>query len=137
MAGANGGKREGAGRKKGSKNKRTTALAAAVASQLGALPEGFKEPLEIMLEVANTPKPLQDISPELKDQIATDPLVALEYVNLQQGHHKLIMDAAKNAAPYRHARLSSHDVEGGGSSEHIAAVTGKMVEEQPEGESDD
>jgi len=126
------------GRQPGSKNKRTTALADAVKSQLAELPEGFKEPLQIMMEVANTPAPMAEMTLEQKKALAetlkADPLAAIEFINLKQGHHKIIMDAAKNAAPYRHARLSSAEVTGSESAEHIAAVNERMIKEQPGGD---
>lgn len=129
------------GRQKGSLNKRTTALAEAVKSQLADLPEGYKEPLQIMMEVANTPAPMSELSaPEklaLALAIKTDPMAAMELINLKLSHHKIIMDAAKNAAPYRHARLASSEVSGSVADDHIAAVNERMLAEQPEGEGDE
>jgi hypothetical protein len=48
------------GRAKGSKNKRSTKLQKAIASQLGALPRGYVEPLVKLVEEYNKPEPVLD-----------------------------------------------------------------------------
>lgn len=75
---AHGGKREGAGRKAGSPNKRTIETQAKVQAS-GLMP------LDYMLSV------LRDGTADVKDR----------------------MDAAKSAAPYLHAKLSSIEHKGG------------------------
>ena len=82
-----GGKREGAGRKPGSKTKKTAEIA------LKAAEEGIT-PLEYMLNVMREP------IPENADPLAKAQMTANR------------MDAAKAAAPYIHPRLSAVEVKG-------------------------
>ena len=82
----NGGARPGAGRKKGSPNKKTAAVQKAVA-------ESGITPLEFMLNVMR-----QEISPEGANGAE------------QIAFHSLRFEAAKAAAPYVHAKLSSVEV---------------------------
>lgn len=82
-----GGKREGAGRKKGAPNKTTQAKRAEIAAS------GIT-PLDFMLKIMREPIPAEaDISQRL----------AIEARQL---------DAAKSAAPYCHAKLSAVEVTG-------------------------
>jgi hypothetical protein len=81
--GIKGGARPGAGRKKGSPNKKTAELQKAVA-------ESGVTPLEFMLSIMRT-QPGDDIE---DPRILTD-MLALRF------------EAAKAAAPYVHAKLSS------------------------------
>jgi hypothetical protein len=78
-----GGARPGAGRKKGSPNKKTAELQKAVA-------ESGVTPLEFMLDIMRT-KPSDDIE---------DPRLLVDLLALR-------FEAAKAAAPYVHAKLSS------------------------------
>lgn len=84
-----GGKREGAGRKKGSPNKRTAETVAKV-SATGITP------LDFMLNVMRKPYP--------RSATAAQKLA----------HDAIRFEAAKAAAPYVHAKLSSVEVAGGG-----------------------
>jgi hypothetical protein len=93
-----GGVRQGAGRKPGSKNKRNVALSDAIKSQLTSLPKGFEEPLALLLKIANRPEPKVE---DFDDAAA--------YARALSDHRSLILDAAKAAAPYRHARLSASE----------------------------
>lgn len=114
-----GGSRPGAGRKPGSKNKRTTQLAAAIRSQLASLPDGYKEPLVIMLEAANTPEPKRE---DFEDTGAYNKALA--------AHNAFIMEAAKSAAPYRHARLTASEGEGGGDAQWEDWLLGRKADEK-------
>lgn len=78
-----GGKREGAGRKEGSANTKTRAIADKAAS------EGIT-PLEFMLEIMRK----EELSPD------ADPAQIL-------AHQAMRFEAAKAAAPYIHPKLSS------------------------------
>lgn len=78
-----GGKRNGAGRPKGARNKRTRALSEATA-EASILAQDGESPLAFLLQV-------------MRDE-TKEPMVRL--------------DAAKAAAPYQHARLSSIDLHG-------------------------
>lgn len=81
-SGANGGRRPGAGRKKGVPNKRTAELQARVEA------EGIT-PLEFMLNV-----------------MRTEPGV-INDARLLADHQAMRFEAAKAAAPYIHARLAA------------------------------
>ena len=83
--GIKGGARPGAGRKKGAPNKKTAELQKAVA-------ESGITPLEYMLNIMRS-----EPSPDLPEELI------LEAINLR-------FEAAKAAAPYVHAKLSSVDV---------------------------
>lgn len=87
----NGGKRAGAGRKPGSKNKRTAAIAQKAAAK------GIT-PLEYMLKVMREPVPK---GASVEEKIT---MMGMRF------------EAAKAAAPYVHPRLSTvaHTGEGGG-----------------------
>ena len=82
------------GRKKGTPNKRTTALQEAVAEQLKSLPKGQVKPLNYFLALLNSKPPK-----------GADPLTLVK-------HEELRFAAAQAAAPYTHPRLSAIDVSG-------------------------
>lgn len=84
-----GGKRVGAGRKPGSKTKKTSEMA------MKAAIEGVS-PLEYMLNVMRQPIPEN-----------ADALVKMQMVSQR-------FEAAKAAAPYVHPRLQTHEVTGKG-----------------------
>lgn len=92
---SHGGRRAGAGRKKGSANKRTREIADRAAQ------DGIT-PLEYMLQVLRT-EPREDLDPK-------------EYMMAAA----MRFEAAKAAAPYMHARLASveHSGANGGPIEH-------------------
>lgn len=96
-----GGKRAGAGRKKGSKNKATKKRAEVAAK---ALDSGIT-PLDFMLSIMREPQPVQgdDEDPAL-------------FVARYIGWRDRAFDAAKAAAPYVHPKLANieHVGEGGG-----------------------
>ena len=85
---ANGGKRPGAGRKKGVPNKRTAELQAQVEAQ------GIT-PLEFMLQVMRT-----EPDPSIEEPRELMAIMMLRF------------EAAKSAAPYIHAKLTSIDLSG-------------------------
>lgn len=107
---SHGGKRRGAGRKAGDKNKRTSRLIEAIDKQL-ATKEGQIEPLDIFNEIMNTPEPKpSDYGCTVTDD-GNGPLwvQTLEYIAARKAWADLRMDAAKAAAPYRHARLAASE----------------------------
>ena len=95
-----GGKRKGAGRPRGAKNKRTTALQEAVAEQLKSLPKGQVTAMEYFNNILNSKPPKTD-----------DPVALIEHV-------KLCFAAAKELMPYQNARLNAVTVEGEELPEH-------------------
>ena len=95
--GKNGGKRPGAGRPKGTRNKRTLENMA-LAQQTGITP------LELMLKNMRKPLP-RGSTPEQK-----------------LAHAAFIQQAARDAAPYVHARLSAVQVSGGLKLNHESAL---------------
>lgn len=98
-----GGYRAGAGRKEGSKTKKTTEIAKKAA-------ETGQTPLEYMLDVMRSPFPA-----ELKDAIAECVKkggLDEELVSRLMGWHSMRFEAAKASAPYMHARLQAHEVSG-------------------------
>jgi len=119
MSNKHGGKRPGAGRKTGSKNKSTVMMQEAIAKQLADTVSD--EPLAVMIEIMNTPKPSPDDYPGDIGAWAT----------AVKGWLAMRLDAAAKAAPYRHARLSATTVEGSAADEHISQVKQRMIDEQP------
>lgn len=95
--GQNGGARPGAGRKKGSPNKKTSETIEQVTSS------GIT-PLEFMLKQMRSPYPRK----------AT--------LSQKQAHDSMRMQAARDAAPYVHAKLSSIQVSGGLKLNHEQAL---------------
>lgn len=93
--GNRGGKREGAGRKKGVANKVTTALKARIAL------DTKQTPLEFLLETMRAPMPMQDPKEELAVY-----LFRLRAWNADR------MEAAKAAVPYTSPRLESIEHKG-------------------------
>jgi hypothetical protein len=91
--GKRGGRREGAGRKKGGTNKTTQARKQAVAEIVATIKADGKLPLEVMLEIMRTTD-----SPEVQ------------------------FEAAKAAAPYIHPRLNAVDHSGKMSISHEDAL---------------
>jgi hypothetical protein len=113
---ARGGKREGAGRKEGSKNKRTLA---AEALRERILEEG-ESPLEVMIENMRTAREkaavlAEDLTSfEIDASADADRFAAL--ANLHKECRALMMAAhecAKDAAPYLHPKLANIEVAGG------------------------
>lgn len=97
MPGKNGGVRPGAGRPKGTRNKRTEEnMAKAAATGI--------TPLEFMLRQMRKPYPR-------KATLAQ-----------RQAHDVIRMQAARDAAPYVHARLSAVKVSGGLTFNHETAL---------------
>ncbi len=121
MSNKHGGKRPGAGRKTGSKNKSTVMMQEAIAKQLADTVSD--EPLAVMIEIMNTPKPSQDDYP---GDIGA-------WVTAVKGWLAMRLDAAAKAAPDRHARLSAVEASQDSSSEHIARVNQRLINEQPDG----
>ena len=107
------------GRKAGTPNKKTTIMQKAVAKQLKEM--GSEEPLDVMLNIMNTP------APEPED-FESDPSL---YWKALAAHVSMVFEAAKAAAPYRHARLSPTTNEGSAADEHISQVKQRMIDEQP------
>lgn len=98
-----GGYREGAGRKKGSANKKTREIANKAAEQ------GLT-PLEYMLEVMRSPMP-----PEVADLVEAmkrEGRLDIEIVNRLVSWHSMRFEAAKGAAPYIHPRLNATTMTG-------------------------
>ena len=100
-------------RTKGAKDKvprrNATALHRALKSQLAPLPKGYREPLEILIERANMPNPLDLLSEEQQAEMLKDPTKVMEMMGKLVEHAKLTLDAANKAAPFRHARLSASE----------------------------
>jgi hypothetical protein len=112
---ARGGKREGAGRKAGAKNKRTLAAEALRESIL----EQGESPLEVMIENMRTAREkaaalAEDLAAFKIDAGAdADRIAAL--ANLHKECRALMMAAhecAKDAAPYLHPKLANIEVAG-------------------------
>lgn len=111
-----GGKRSGAGRKKGSANKRTREIADKAAA------EGIT-PLEYMLNVMRSPMP-----PELQKAV-DDGSLNEDVVTALMNWHRMRYEAAKDAAPYLHPRLTATTVKGTGKDGEIpVSVSVEFVE---------
>lgn len=113
-----GGRRQGAGRKKGSQNKRTI-------EQVQAVEESGLTPLEYLLDVMRSPIP-----PELEDAVKNGDVEPELIAALSGWHHKR-MDAAKAAAPYVHPKLSSSEVKASIGLSHEEALDELEGEEYP------
>ena len=99
-----GGKRAGAGRKEGGKNKRQTKVTEAIEKQLTK--DWATEPLDVMKEAIDEPKPQRK---DFDD--------AAEFLAAYILWFKTRFEAAKAAAPYRHARIAVSK-QGGNLPEH-------------------
>ena len=106
-----GGKRVHAGRKPGTLNKRTQAIAAIVAAT-------GKSPLEVMVEAMRYHyEKAQGASDEIAIDERTGKLIAAP----KAYHYQFACEYAASAAPYLHPRLASMEVTGagGGPIEHV------------------
>jgi len=103
IGGNTGGRRPGAGRKKGVRNKRTAEMIAEARTN-------GKMPVDFMLEVMRS-----EIPKELKDrleQVNSSADVTLELMATLTKWSDTRMEAAKSVAPYLHPRLANLEVSG-------------------------
>lgn len=96
------------------KRRTQSQIAQTIKQQLAPLPEGVPEPLQVLIE-AYCEEP-----PKLPENATAEQI--LEYAKACVAWRRQVIVAATNAAPYRHARLSSTDGEGGGEAEDWEAA---------------
>src|SRR5262245_6154514 len=105
-----GGKREGAGRKKGSMNKATRAIKAKVAQMIAA---GEEMPLDYLLREMRVPEPVQRKGEG-----------SLAFVARYQAWDRRTLAACIAAAPFCHNRLTAieHNGKDGGDIKHVHSM---------------